>query len=335
MQYAGEGAELLVLSGADIRALVSTAQCVEIVDQAMRIVSSGGAILPLRNWVKIPGTANLVGWMPGFLDSPARIGVKLIGIFPENPHRGLPSHCGIVTLFDPELGLPRAVLDAATVTSMRTAAASAVATRALARTEAGDLAVLGTGEQAEAHLHALAAVRHLRRVRLWGRDAGKARQLAQRAGADLRLDIEVAPEVRDAVDGADIVCTVTASREPILRGEWVAPGAHVNLVGASIVEAREADEALVLRSAYFVDFRPSAAAQAGELYAAVGAEGARAGQHVRGEIGEVLSGRIPGRTRADEVTVYKSLGIAAQDLALADAAYRGALASGRGTRAPL
>src|SRR5262249_5372710 len=190
MSHGNDGSELLVLSGADVRALVSMAECVEIIDAAMRTVSSGGAILPLRNWVKIPGTANLVGWMPGFLDAPPRVGVKLIGIFPDNPHRGLPSHCGIVTLFDPELGLPRAVLDAATVTSMRTAAASAVATRALARAGAGDLAILGTGEQAEAHLHALAVVSRLRRVRLWGRDAAKARSLAERAGAALGLDIE-------------------------------------------------------------------------------------------------------------------------------------------------
>jgi ornithine cyclodeaminase len=330
-----EPTELLVVSGADIRALVSTAECIELIDQAMRTVSSGGAILPLRNWVKIPGTANLVGWMPGFLDSPPRIGVKLIGIFPENPHRGLPSHCGTVTLFDPELGVPRAILDAATITSMRTAAASAVATRALAREGSGDLAVLGTGEQAEAHLHALAAICQLRRVRLWGRDGAKARQLAQRLRGQLPRDIEVVADVRQAVAGADIVCTVTAAREPILRGEWVAPGTHVNLVGASVVEAREADEALVLRSAYFVDYRPSAAAQAGELHAAVGAEGARAGQHVRGEIGEVLTGRVAGRAQADEVTVYKSLGIAAQDLALAGAAYERARASGRGTRARL
>jgi ornithine cyclodeaminase len=330
-----EGTELLVLSGADIRALVSTVECIELVDQAMRTVSSGGAILPLRSWVKIPGTANLVGWMPGFLDSPPRIGVKLIGIFPENPHRGLPSHCGIVTLFDPQLGVPRAILDAATVTSMRTAAASAVATRALARKGSGDLAVLGTGEQAEAHLHALAAICPLRRVRLWGRDEAKARQLAQRMRAALARDIEVAADVRQAVEGADIVCTVTAAREPILRGEWVSAGTHVNLVGASVVEAREADEALVLRSSYFVDYRPSAAAQAGELHAAVGAEGARAGRHVKGEIGEVLSGRVPGRTSADEVTVYKSLGIAAQDLALAGAAYERARERGRGTRASL
>jgi ornithine cyclodeaminase len=335
MSHGDDGYELLVLSGADIRALVSTAECVELIDAAMRTVSSGGAILPLRSWVKIPGTANLVGWMPGFLDAPPRIGVKLIGIFPENPHRGLPSHCGLVTLFDPELGLPRAVLDAATVTSMRTAAASAVATRALARSGAGDLAVLGTGEQAEAHLQALTAVCRLRRVRLWGRDPAKARRLAQRAGGALGLEIEVMAGVAQAVAGADVVCTVTAAREPILRGEWIAPGAHVNLVGASVVEAREADEALVLRSAYFVDYRPSAAAQAGELHAAVGAEGARDGRHVRGEIGEVLSGRVPGRTHTDEVTVYKSLGIAAQDLALAGAAYERARALGRGTRARL
>lgn len=327
--------ELLVIGGADVRKLMSMADCIPIVSRAMRTVSRGGAQLPLRIGARVPGTPNLVATMPGYLAEPASLGAKVIAVYPANAQRGLSSHMGVVVLFDPQEGVPIAMVDAAAITGLRTAAASAVATNVLARTDAADLAVLGTGEQAAAHVHAMAEVRKLRSVRVWGRSPEKANAFAARESVRLGLRIAVSTTVEEAVSGASIVCTTTSSREPILEGEWIAPGTHVNLVGASSVDAREASDSLVMMSRYFVDFRPSALAQAGELHAALGQFGAQMAAHIRGEIGEVLNGTAAGRTQEDEVTVYKSLGIAAQDLAVAHVVYERARQSGVGTRASL
>jgi ornithine cyclodeaminase len=224
-------------------------------------------------------------------------------------------------------------MDAAQITAIRTAAASAVATRALARADASNLAMLGTGEQATTHLEAIACVRTLRTVRIWGRSAEKAEALARTQAARLALRIEVCKTADEAVEGADIVCTVTASREPVLRGALLAKGAHVNLVGASRLDAREADDTVVTRSRFFVDSRTSARAEAGELRHAINA-GLVDETHVLGEIGDVLNGKVPGRSGSDDLTVYKSLGIAAQDLAAAHVILEHATRHGIGTRVP-
>jgi ornithine cyclodeaminase len=222
------------------------------------------------------------------------------------------------------------MIDATAITGLRTAAASAVATRALARPDARSLAIIGTGEQAAAHLRSIAAVRAIQTVRLWGRTPERVREFIRTESAHSSVPIEIAATVEQAVADADIVCTTTSSREPILNGAWLKPGAHVNLVGASAATAREADDDLVKRAAFFVDFRGSALAQAGEL---LGAFGERAAAHIRGEIGEVLSGAKQGRTSREELTVYKSLGIAAQDLAAAQFVYESAHRAGAGVRA--
>lgn len=323
---------VLVISGADVRRLLSMRDCIPIVEGAMREVSRGAAQLPLRIGCMQPGTQNVVAAMPGYLNDPPSTGAKVIAVYPANAQRGLSSHMGVVVLFDPQEGVPLAIIDAASITGLRTAAATAVATKALSREDAGDLAIIGTGEQAAAHLHAISLVRKLRSVRVWGRSLEKAKAFAERETADGLPRIEVCAGIRDAVADADLVCTTTGSREPIVEGAWIEPGAHVNLVGASSAAAREVDDALVLRSSFFVDFRGSALAQAGELLAALGANAAK---HIRGEIGEVLDGNVPGRTDEREITVYKSLGIAAQDLAAAHAVYHRARQAGVGVRAEL
>ncbi|MBM0108140.1 ornithine cyclodeaminase family protein [Steroidobacter sp. S1-65] len=324
--------ELLVISGADVRRLLPMRDCIPVVESAMREVSRGGAQLPLRIGCIPPGTQNIMAVMPGYLDEPASMGAKVIAVYPSNAQRGLSSHMGVVVLFEPREGVPLAVIDAAAITGLRTAAATAVATKALAPERSGDLTIIGTGEQAAAHLLSISLVRNLRSIRLWGRSADKARAFAEREALPGQPRIEVCESIRDAVADADIVCTTTGAREPIVEGAWIAPGAHVNLVGASSAAAREVDNALVLRSSFFVDYRGSALAQAGEL---LGAMGANAAGHIRGEIGEVLNGSVPGRTAEDEITVYKSLGIAAQDLAAAHAIYQRARQSGAGVRAAL
>lgn len=323
--------DILIVSGADVRQLLGMAECIALMKVTMQTVSRGGAQLPLRIGASLPG-GNLLAVMPGYLEEPASAGAKVIAVCPGNAQQGLSSHMGVVVLFDPARGIPVAVIDAAAITALRTAAASAVATDVLARPDAGNLAIIGTGEQAVAHLHAMGKVRRLRQATVWGRSIEKARAFAQRESTALGLHIAVADTVEHAVADADIVCTTTGSREPILEGAWVRPGTHVNLVGASSAQAREANEGLVMKSAYFVDFKPSALAQSGDLLAATGTLAAK---HIRGEIGEVLLGKVTGRRHDDEITIYKSLGIAAQDLAAAHLVYRKARQAGRGTPAVL
>jgi alanine dehydrogenase len=224
-------------------------------------------------------------------------------------------------------------MDAAELTAIRTAGASAVATRALARQEASHLAILGTGDQAVTHLEAISNVRKLQTVHVWGRSSEKAERLAEEQGSKLSLRIEVSKTAEEAVRGADIVCTVTASHEPVLSGAWLQPGAHVNLVGSSRLTSREADDEVVSRSRFFVDSRTSARAEAGELRHAMDA-GKVSDRHVLGEIGEVLGGGVVGRTSDSDITVYKSLGVAVQDLAAAHVVYDRALRFHYGTRVP-
>jgi ornithine cyclodeaminase len=223
-------------------------------------------------------------------------------------------------------------MDAAAITAIRTAAASAVATRALAREDAGVLAILGTGEQADTHIEALVQVRPLRALRLWGRSPDKAHALAARH-ANLPVAVEVCETARAAVEGADIICTLTASAEPILEGRWLAPGTHINLVGASRRNAREADVEVVTRARFFVDLRTSASAEAGEWYHAMQA-GLVSESHILAEIGEVLAGTAAGRVTDTDITVYKSVGMAAQDLAAAHVIYERAVVDGIGTHVP-
>lgn len=307
-------------------------ECIDVVRTAMRCVSRGDAQLPLRIGAALPRDAGAIVAMPGYLDEPPSAGAKLLAVLPGNPQRGLSSHMGLVVLFDPEDGAPFAVVEASSITALRTAAATAVATGALARTNAVDLAILGAGEQAEAHLHAIALVHSVRSIRIWSRSMAKAEQLATQASGKLGIQIQVCGSVQQAVTDASIVCTTTSSREPILFARWLSPGVHVNLVGASTAAAREADDELVRSSRFFVDYRPSALAQAGELRDAMGPN---APEHIAGEIGQVLNGVVEGRQNDEQVTVYKSLGLAAQDLAVAKAVFVKASAAGIGTRAML
>jgi ornithine cyclodeaminase len=307
--------ELRILTGADIAALLPMDACIDLMGRTMAAVSEGRARFPPRAVIPVaPG--GLMAWMPGALDDPACFGVKLLSLFPGNPAAGLSSHLGLVALFEAEHGRPVALLDAAELTAIRTAAVSGLATRLLARPDAGDLAILGAGEQAASHLAAMLAVRPVRRARVWSRTEASARRFADEAGARHGLAIETAPSAEAAVDGADIVCAVTASREPILAGDWLAPGAHVNAAGASRPDAAEIDQAAVVRARYFVDCRASTETEAGDYLAALKA-GAIGPGHIAAEIGEVANGSKPGRRAPSEITLFRSLGVAAEDLAAA------------------
>ena len=285
--------------------------------------------MPLRAMVPFEGAAGFMGLMPAWRGGPDPVfALKSLAVMPGNPARGLDSHQGTVTLFDGTIGAPRAILDASAVTAVRTAAVSAVATRVLAREDARVLAIIGAGVQGKAHLTALLSVREFEEVRVFAPNQEHARGLAD----DRAI---VASSAEDAVRGADVVVTATSSREPVIRHDWLAPGAHINAVGASVPSARELDLDTVVACALFCDSRESLRNEAGEFQLAV-REGAIAGEeHVRAELGEVLAGSAPGRRDDGELTLFRSLGIAVEDLAAAETAVAAARAQGLGTEVEL
>jgi alanine dehydrogenase len=305
-----------LLAASEIARLLPMADCIEAVEGAMRALAEGEAALPLRGVLWLPDRRGLLATMPGYLAPGGVLGLKAISVMPGNLGTSFESHQGVVLLFETAHGALRAILDASSITAVRTAAASGAATRALAREDAGDLAILGSGVQARGHLEAMRTVRPLRRVRVWSRRPERARAFAEAESARTGLAVEAARSARDAVSGADLICTATSSNEPVLRGEWIAPGAHVNAVGACTPNARELDTAAVARARLVVDRRESALAEAGDLLIPM-REGAVDERHVAGELTDVLLARVAGRRSPEEITLYKSLGIAVQDLAAA------------------
>lgn len=289
--------------------------CIPIVREAMIAFSKGEtkqllrAILPL-------GDGRLFGSMPGGLGGRKVFGAKLISVFPENFEKGVQSHQGVVVLFDGESGAPVCIAHAGEITAIRTAAASAVATDALARKNASRLAILGYGEQARTHARAVAKVRPLEAITVWGRSAERAQTYAEEMQAELGLPVIPAPSARVCVVDADIICTLTAAKEPILEGQWLRPGAHVNIVGSSYAGPVEVDNDLVERARFIADSREGVLAQGAEFLRAKEA-GLVGDEHVAGEIGQVLAGAIEGRQSDDQITAYKSLGLIVQDLASA------------------
>jgi ornithine cyclodeaminase len=306
--------------------LLTYEAAIPLMREAMIALSTGRTKQLLRQIVPL-GVGNMFGVMPGANES--TFGAKLISVFPGNFDKGLQSHQGAVVLFDPENGEPAAIVHAGEITAIRTAAASAAATQALARPDADVLALLGYGEQALTHARAISRIRSLRQIRVWGRRYGSAAALAGRLSDELGVQAIAAAEVHDATAGAGIVCTVTASTEPILTSANVEDGAHVNLVGASTSAFREADDDLVARGRLFADHREGALRQGGEVLHAI-SDGLIGEEHLLGEIGEVMDGAKPGRSSASDVTLYKSLGSVVQDLAAGWFVYRRAMALGLG-----
>lgn len=293
--------------------------CIPLVREAMIAFSAGVTRQHLRSILPL-GPKGVFGIMPGALAEGGMFGAKLIGVYPGNFAKGLQSHQGVVVLFEGESGAPVCIAHAGEITAIRTAAASAVATDALAKPEARRMAILGYGEQASTHAHAISHVRKLEALTVWGRDPERARAFAAATEAKLGIPVSVAATVREAVVGADIVTTVTNAREPILQGAWVAPGTHLNLVGSSGPGPSEVDHDLVVRSRFIADSREGVLAQGAEFLKAKEA-GLVGDDHVVGEIGQVLGGTLPGRQSPDQITVYKSLGHVVQDLAAAKALY--------------
>ena len=308
-----------LIDRAEVARRLTMPRAIAIVRQAMIALSNGETKQTLRSIIPM-GHGRMFGVMPGTMGDGNTFGAKLLGIFPENAARGLQSHQGLVILFDPDTGVPLAGIDAAEITAIRTAAASAVATDALARPEASRLAIVGTGEQAHTHARGMAAVRGLTDIRVWGRSLAKAEALAAALAAELGVPATALAGVADTVRDADIICTVSGADDPVLLSGMVPDGTHINLVGSSRAGPREIDDALVLRSRFIADYRVGVLAQGGEFLHARDA-GLVTDAHVVGEIGEVLAGRLAGRENAAQVTAYKSLGHIVQDLACGWALY--------------
>lgn len=316
------------ISGSQIRSLLPIEKCISLMREAMREVSRRTAALPLRHAMPIPNGRGMLGLMYGGMCVPDYFGIKLVSLFPANRTAGISTHMGMFVLYESQQGRPVAIMDASALTALRTAAASAVATDALARADSSVLAIVGTGQQASDHIPAMLAVRKFREIRVWGRSHEHAREFVQQhrnCGCKLIASVNIA----DAIGGADVVCTVTSAAKPILAGDAVTPGTHINVVGSSVPSAAEIDTQLVVRSRFFCDYRDSAMAQAGELLTAI-REAAIDESHIVGEIGDVLAGRVTGRRDAHEITLYKSLGVIAQDIAAAASVFAEAERSGIG-----
>ena len=322
--------KVLFVNEAGVKELLPMKSCIGLMRDALATFARGDAVLPLRSMVRLPDGSGILGLMPGYLGKPQSFGLKVVSVMPGNHGTPYDSHQGVVMLFGLVHGEPLAILDATAITAIRTAAASAAATDALARADAGDLAIIGSGAQGRSHLAAMRVVRMLRRVRVWSRTRANAERFAGEEAAALGFAIEVAASAEDAVRGADLICTTTASRDPVLRGAWLSPGVHVNAVGACFATTRELDTDAVRRARFFTDCRESCLNEAGD-FLIPRKEGAISDSHLLGELGAVFLGKVAGRVSPDDVTIYKSLGIALEDLAAAHDIHRRALESGAGT----
>jgi ornithine cyclodeaminase/alanine dehydrogenase-like protein (mu-crystallin family) len=323
--------KILILSHNDVVHLLPMTECIEVMSEALSALARGEASQPLRTILKPSEVKGVLAMMPAFRagDTPM-FGLKAICVFPGNAAIGKDAHQGGVLLFSGETGEPLAMVNASAITSIRTAAVSAVATRSLAREGASELAIIGAGVQARSHLEAMASVRSIKRARIASARLDHGRRFATEMQARFMFPIEAVETPEAAVRGADLIITATTSREPVIRREWISSGAHINAIGTYSPAARELDTATMAAASLFVDRRESALNEAGD-YLIAAKEGAIGPENIRAELGEVLIGAQPGRTSPDEITLFKSLGLAIEDLAAAEHAYLKAQQHGVGS----
>jgi len=330
----GHAHGLLVIDGPTAESLVSIDEAIALADTALRQTSDGTAQQDIRRTLPLPGIAGTcLSVMYGSASDAEPFGAKVQSVYPQNFEHGRPSHQGGVLLFDPETGRPVALINASAITGMRTPGASAVATRALARPDARELALIGYGEQAERHIATISAVRPISRVRVWGRNPEKAKAFADHQSSK-GIATVACGTAHATVEGADIVCTVTSAKSPVLMGEWLTPGTHINAVGASVAALQEVDLECVKRSRIWVDYMPMAMAAASDIFEPL-AKGIIGPCNLVGEIGAALNGTIAGRTAPSEITLYRSLGVPAQDIVFANFIFQKARDLGLGVEVTL
>ncbi len=324
-----EKMDVRIITQAEVPELLPMNECIGVMESALRALGLGQAVLPLRPVMWTPDKKGALAMMPAYLADRAVIGLKAITYFAGNRETAFDTHQGTVQLFDTENGRLLAVIDATSITEIRTAAVSAVATRLLARPDARNLAILGSGTQARSHLAAMLQVRQLERVRVWSRTAENVQRFAAGESARHGIHVEVADSAEEAARGANLICTTTSAVQPVLQGAWVAPGAHINAVGSSVSFTRELDTQAVAQSRLFVDRKESAINEAGDFIIPRD-EGAIHEGHILAELGDVLLGRHPGRESDEEITLFKSLGLAIEDLAAAHHIYLNATSRDQG-----
>jgi alanine dehydrogenase len=336
--------ETLVLSAEDVRRVLPVPECIEVMREAFVALAEGRATVPVRTVLPVGDQDERMLLMPAVMRSSvgAWFGAKVLSVVPGNAAKGRDSHQGMIALFDGEYGSVVAMVEAGAVTAIRTAAVSALATQMLARADASCLALIGSGVQAASHLAAMAAVRPLREVCVWSPDRERCAAFVQRATAEFgvnaetgaRIAISAAARARDAVAGADIICAVSGATTPVIESSWIRAGTHINAVGAHRPGERELDSATIQRARVFVDYLPCAMEEAGDILIPIG-EGAIDRTHVLGDLTSLATSRVPGRVDPKDVTIFKSVGLAIEDIAAAAHAYRRAMTAGVGTRVPL
>ena len=288
-------------------------ECIAVMEKMFRSLATGGAAQPLRSLMWLPGKKGLLGIMPGYDTTIGIMGIKLISVFHGNRDKGYPSHHGVVILFDANNGQPLMIFDASEITALRTAAVSALATTLLSRQDAEVLSIVGSGEQAERHIESILLVRKIRQINTWSRNEKNATRLASKVSERHNIPVVVSKNAKEAVKDADIICTVTSSPEPVVLGNWISRGAHINAVGSSTPVARELDTNAVLKSKLYTDCYESILNEAGDFLIPK-KEGAVTDSHICGDLGELLLGTKRGREDKDEITLFKSLGIASEDI---------------------
>lgn len=314
--------DIVVLNQKQVTELLPMPACIDVMAEALAAVAKKEAYQPLRTIIHPEGAKGVMATMPSYMyGERAAYGLKEVCVFPDNPNFGKDAHQGSVLLHSAETGELLAVMNASAITAIRTGAVSGVATRLLAREDAGNLAIIGAGVQGRSHLAAMASVRQIRRVRVADKRPGIAQKFVDEMSAKYRFPIEALDNNEDAVKGADIIVTVTSSTEPVLKRDWIADGAHLNVVGSCFPHCREVDTATMVASKLFVDRRESTLSEAGD-YLIAAKEGAIGPEHIRAEIGEILIGGGNGRTSDGEITLFKALGLAVEDLAAAEYVYR-------------
>ena len=303
-----------------IASLLPMNECIEVMEKMFLSLAKGECIQPLRSMMWLPERTGLLGMMPGHSKSLGIMGIKVITVFHGNRDEGLPSHQGVVILFDARHGQPLMMFDASEITAIRTAAASAVATRLLSRENSELLAIIGSGEQAQRHIEAILLVRKVKQVNIWSRNENHTQELVKHVSGQYGIPISIKKNAQEAVKSADIVCTATSSPEPVVNGDWISPGTHINAVGSSTASTRELDTIAVKRAKLFADCYESIFNEAGDFLIPK-QEGAVSDNHVKAEIGELLLATKKGRENDQEVTIFKSLGMAVEDIFAASHIY--------------
>ncbi len=321
---------MLILSEKEVQSLAEVQELIPVLERAHIQYSTGKAVMPVRLVVPLPQIEGRITSMPGYLNEDKALGMKVVTFFPNNLKQNLPQILATVMLFSAETGKMIAAMDGNYITAIRTACVSAMATKALANPESGVLGVLGAGVQARAHIRALTQIRKISEIKVYDIFEASARRLQESLDKENGIKIHVVQSAREAVRDADLLVTVTTAKQPIVKAEWLKPGMHINAVGSHRPDLREIDGATLAAAKIVVDSREAIMAECGDILLAI-EEKAITADSIHAEIGEVLAGKRPGRASADEITLYKAVGIAIQDVATAHLVYRKALEQNVGT----